>query len=208
MVCRLSHLLNRRRNGFALIPALAAVAVLAAPAASASAASPLTGETLGGTTLTTNGGGVALPSCVRREMADATATFNASGEATGPYPGSFAENQGSANMFDTIMHNQLSYDNLSVPFTITSGTAPDTTTITGTISHSQYSLYPDSTPGFGLLCNGAAVAGLSVNTTATYTATIQAPGQASQAISGQADVFGSLSTKLGGQTSLTASFTG
>ena len=110
-------------------------------------------------------------------MADATATFNASGEATGPYPGSFAENQGSANMFDTIIHNQLSYDNLAVPFTITSGTAPNTTTITGTISHSQYSLYPDSTPGFGLLCNGATVAGLGVNTTGTYTATMQAPGQ-------------------------------
>ena len=47
-----------------------------------------------------------------------------------------------------------------------------------------------------------------MNTTATYTATIQAPGQASQAISGQAQVFGSVSTESGVQTSLTANFTG
>ena len=208
MVCRLSRLLRPRRDGFALILVLGAFALFVAPAASASASSPLTGETLGGTTLTTNGGGVAWPSCVRRELADASATFNASGEATGPYPGSFTENQSSANLFDTIIHNKLSYANLSVPFTITSGTAPNTTTITGTISHAQYSLYPDSTPGFGLLCNGAAVAGLGVNTTGTYTATIQAPGQAPEAISGQAAVFGSLSTEPGVQTSLTASFTG
>ena len=208
MMCRLSPLLRHRRDGFAFIPALAAVAVLAAPAAPALAASPLTGETLGGTATATSGGGVAWPSCIRRLMADASATFNASGEATGPYPGSFAENQGSAKLFDTIIHNQLSYDNLSVPFAITSGTAPDATTITGTISHSQYSLYPDLTAGFGLVCNGAAVAGLSVNTTATYTATIQAPGQGSQTISGEAQVFGSVSTKSGVQTSLTANFTG
>jgi hypothetical protein len=209
MMCRrLSPLLRHRRDGFAFIPALAAVAVLAAPATPALAASPLTGETLGGTATTTSGGGVAWPSCVRRSMAGASATFNASGEATGPYPGSSAENQGSANLFDTIIHNQLSYDNLSVPFAITSGTAPDTTTITGTISHSQSSLYPDFTAGFGLVCNGSAVAGLSVNTTATYTATIQAPGQASQTISGEVQVFGSVSAKSGVQTSLTANFTG
>ncbi len=208
MISHLSRLLRRRRDGLAVIPALAAVAVLAAPSASAWAASPLTGETLGGTTVTTNGGGVAWPSCVRREMADGTASFNASGAATGPYPGSFAENQGSAHMFDSIIHNQLSYANLSVPFTITSGAAPNTTTITGTISHYQYSLYPDFTPGFALLCYGTAVAGLSVNTIGTYTATIQAPGQPSQAISGQAQVSGSFSTKPGVQSSLTASFTG
>jgi hypothetical protein len=206
MTCRLSRCLNPRRHGLALILALAAVAVFAAPAASA--ASPLTGETLGGTTSTTNGGGVAWPSCVRREMADAIAGFNASGEATGPYPGSFAENQASAQMFDSIIHNKLSYANLSVPFTITSGTVPNITTITGTISHSEDSLYPDFTPGFALLCSGTAVAGLSVNTTATYTATIQAAGQASQAISGQAQVFGSLSSKPGVEGSLTATFTG
>ncbi|HYB28102.1 MAG TPA: hypothetical protein VEF89_15905 [Solirubrobacteraceae bacterium] len=203
MVCRLSHLLTPRRNGFALIPALAAVAVLAAPAASASAASPLTGETLAGTATTTNGGGRAIPSCINHGLAGASATFNASGEATGPYPGSFVENQGSASLSETVMHNQLSADSISVPFTITTGA----TTITGTISHSQFSRYPNLN-GFGFLCAGATVVGLSVNTTATYTATIQAPGQTPQAISGQAQVFGSLYTQPGAQTSLTASFTG
>ena len=204
MVCRLSHLLNRRRNGFALIPALAAVAVLAAPAASASAASPLTGETLAGTATTTNGSGAALLSCTNRTVAQASATFNASGEATGPYLGSFVEDQGSANLFETVIHNRVSYDGLSVPFTITSGA----TTITGTISHSQSSLQPILN-GFGFLCGGRAVAGLSVNTSGTYTATIQPPAPAApQAISGQADVFGSLSTQPGVSTGLTASFTG
>jgi hypothetical protein len=208
MVCRLSRLLRPRRDGFALIPALAGVAVLAAPAASALAASPLTGETLAGIATTMNGSASAITSCIHRDVVHASATFNASGEATGPYPGSFVENQGSANLFDTVIHNQASYDGLSVPFTITSGTAPDTTTITGTISHSQSALQPGFLEGFGFVCNGPTVVGLNVNTTATYTATIQAPRQASQAISGQAHVSGSLYTEPGAQTSLTASFTG
>jgi hypothetical protein len=137
-------------------------------------------------------------------MLSASATFNSSGKATGRYPGSSVENQGSANLFDTVMHNQLSSDGLSVPFTITSGT----TTITGKISHGQSSLQPGFLSGFGFLCNGPTIVGLNVNTNATYTATIQAPGQASQAISGQAHVSGSLYTEAGAQTSLTASFTG
>jgi hypothetical protein len=204
MVCRLSRLLRPRRNGFALIPALAAVALLAAPAASALGASPLAGETLAGTATTTNGSGGGFRNCTQRYVFSASATFNASGKATGPYPGLFVENQASASLFETVIHNQLSDDGLSAPFTITSGT----TTITGTISHSQSSLNPGFLEGFGFLCNGPTVVGLNVNTTATYTATIQAPGQASQVISGQAHVGGSLSIKPGVQTSLTASFTG
>ena len=207
MVCRLSRVLRPRRNGFALIPALAAVAVLAAPAASASAASPLTGETLtaSGTATTTNGSAGGFRNCIQRYVLGASATFNASGTATGPYPGPFVETQGSASLFDTVMHNQLSQSALSVPFTITSGT----TTITGTISNYQSSRFPNLGPlgGLGFLCNGPTVVGLNVNATATYTATIQR-GKASQAISGQAHVGGSLSTKPGVQTSLTASFTG
>ena len=158
MVCRLSRLLRPRRNGFALIPALAAVAVLAAPAASASAATPLSGETLTGTATTTNGSVSGFRNCIQRYVVGASATFNASGKAAGPYPGSFVENQGSASLFDTVMHNQLSYDGLSVPFTITSGT----TTITGTISHGQSSLQPGFLEGFGFLCNGPTVVGLNV----------------------------------------------
>jgi hypothetical protein len=208
MACRLSHLFNPLRNGFALIPALAAVAVLAAPAAFASAATPLTGETLMGAVTTTNGSAYGVRNCIQHYMLGASATFNASGKATGPYLGSFVDEQGSASLFDTVIHNQLSYDALSVPFTITSGTAPDTTTITGTISHYQSSLVIGGLWGFGFLCNGPTVVGLSVNATATYTATIQVPGQAPQAISGQAHVSGSLSTQPGAQTSLTDSFTG
>lgn len=203
MVWRLSRRLTLRRSGLALIPALAAVAGLAAPAASASAASPLTGETLAGTATTTSGGGRAIPNCTSHGLAGVGATFNASGEATGPYPGSFVENQGSASLSESVMHNQLSGDSLTVPFTITSGA----TTITGTISHSQSSRYPNLN-GFGFLCNGPTVVGLSVNTAAAYTATIQAPGKTPQAISGQAQVVGDLHTEPGAQGSLTAIFTG
>ena len=206
MVCRLSHRFNPRRNGSALIPALAAAAVLAAPAAPASAATPLTGETLTGAVTTTNGSSSAFRNCSQRYVIRAAATFNSSGNATGPYPGPFVDERGSAGLFDTVIHNQLSQSALTVPFTITSGTA----TITGTITNYQSSRFPNLGPlgGLGFLCNGPTVAGLSVNTTATYTATIQAPGQAPQAISGHAHVSGSLSTQSGAQTTLTDSFTG
>ena len=112
--------------------------------------------------------------------------------------------QGSASLFETVIHNQLSYDSLWVPFTITSGT----TTITGTITHGQTSLNPEPLPGFGFLCNGSAVAGLDVSTTATYTATIEVPGQAPETISGQARVSGSFSAGLSVPPGLRASFTG
>ena len=82
MACRLSHLFHPRRNGFALIPALAAVAVLAAPAASASAATPLTGETLAGAVTTTNGGGGGFRNCIQHYVFSANAAFNASGEGS------------------------------------------------------------------------------------------------------------------------------
>ncbi len=147
MVCRLSHLLTRRRNGFALIPAMAAVVVLAAPAASATAASPLTGETLTGTVTTTSGSASAFRNCSQRYVIRAGATFNSSGNATGPYHGSFVDEQGSAGLFDTVIHNQLSQSGLSVPFTITT---PGNTTITGTISNYQSSRFPNLGPPGGL----------------------------------------------------------
>jgi hypothetical protein len=184
---------------------LAVAAALVAPAASALAASPLTGETLAGSATITSAGGRAVRSCTQRDVASASATFNIpSGTATGPFAGSFVVTQGSASLFETVIHNQLSYDSLSVPFTITSGT----TTIAGTITHGQTSLNPEPLPGFGFLCDGSAVAGLEVNTTATYTATIEVAGQAPEAISGPAHVSGSFSTGLGVQPGLTASFTG
>jgi len=206
MLCPRSHLLNPRRNGFALIPALAAVALFAAPAASASAVTPLTPETLTGAVTTTSGSASAFRNCSQRYVVSASATFNSSGDANGPYPGSFVEGQGSTSLFDTVIHNQLSQSALSVPFTITSGS----TTITGTISNYQYSRFPNLGPlgGLAFLCQGPTVAGLNVNTTASYTATIQLPGQAPQAISGQAQVNGTISTQPGAQTTLTARFTG
>lgn len=207
MLRRLSRLATPRRNGFALILALAAVAVLAAPAASASATTPLTEETLTGPVTTTSGSASAFRNCSQRYVISAGATFNSSGNATGPYPGSFVDEQGSAGLFDTVIHNQLSQSALSVPFTITTS---GNTTITGTISNYQSSRFPNLGPlgGLGFLCSGPTVAGLSVNTTATYSATIEVPGQAPQAISGQAYVSGSLSTQPGAQTTLTDSFTG
>jgi len=84
--------LNPWRKGFALIPALAAVAVLAAPGASASAATPLTGETLTGPATTTSGSVAENVSCIDRiGEVGASATFDASGTATGPYPGGFVD---------------------------------------------------------------------------------------------------------------------
>lgn len=206
MLRRLSRLSTPRRNGFALIPALAAVALFAVPAASASATTPLAEETLTSVVTTTNGSSYGVRNCIQHYMFGASATFNASGNATGPYPGPFVDEQGSAGLFDTVIHNQLSQSALSVPFTITSGN----TTITGTISNYQSSRFPNLGPlgGLGFLCTGPTVAGLSVNTTATYTATIQAPGQAPQAISGQAHVSGSVSIQPGAQTMLTDSFAG
>ena len=207
MVCRLSRLLRPRGDGFVLILALAAVAVLVAPAASASAASPLTGETLGGATLTTNGGGAAWPSCVRREMADATATFNASGEAPDHIPARLRR----IKVLRTC----------STPSSITSSRT--TTSRSRSRSHRAPPRTPPRSPDnqpLPILAVPRLYARLRAplqwgrrrgprrNTTGTYTATMQAPGQASQAISGQAQVFGSLSTKPGVPTSLTASFTG
>ena len=136
-------------------------------------------------------------------MGSASATFNASGHATGPYPGSFLVNQGSAHLFKAIFHNQLSNAGVSVPFTITSGT----TTITGTVSHSLITLNPSFLTGFGFLCNGSTVVGLNVSTSANYTATIQSR-HASQAISGQAHVSGRLLFQSPTDSSLTVSFTG
>ena len=176
MLRRLSRLSTPRGNGFALIPALAAVVVFAAPAAYASAASPLTGETLAATATSTGGSSYGVRNCIQRYTFGANATFNASGHATKPYPGSFVDEQGSASLFDTGIHNQLSQSALLVPFTITT---PGNTTITGTISNYQSSRFPNLGPlgGLGFLCSGPTVAGLSVNTTATYTATIQVPGK-------------------------------
>ena len=206
MVWCLCHFMNRRRMRLALTAVLAVAAAMVAPAGSASAASPLTGETLAVTATTSSGGGAAGPSCTstQRAIATASATFNASGTATGPFGGSTVETQGSASLLETVIHNRVSYDSLSVPFTITSGT----TTITGTITHGQTSLLSIPLPGFGFLCNGSSVVDLQVNTTATYAATIEMPGQAAQDISGQAYFRGILYTQTGAETSLTESFTG
>jgi hypothetical protein len=57
-------------------------------------------------------------------------------------------------------------------------------------------------------CFGATVVGVTVNATATYTATIQASGQGPQTINGNAAVSGSFSTQPGAATSMTDSVIG
>jgi hypothetical protein len=214
MVCRLSHLLNRRRNGFALIPALAAVAALAAPAASASAATPLTGETLTGTATTTSGSLAENVSCIDHiGEVGASATFTASGTASGPYPGGFVDTEGSAGL--SGFKDPPWTLRLNIPFTITSETTTGTTTETTTITGKITNAYPSIGVG-GFICNGSSFAGFDVDTLegvgaldgASYTATITAPGQAAQTVTGHVAVNGSLSIQPNGPGKVTYSFFG
>jgi 5-hydroxyisourate hydrolase-like protein (transthyretin family) len=193
MLRRLSRLLNAPRNGLALIPALAAIALFAAP--SASAATPLTGEALNGTATTTSGQGYG--NCLNRGTVGASANFNASGPATGPYAGKFVEVNGSAGM--SGYRNPPWRLTLGIPFTITSGT----TTITGRITNP----YPWM-GGIGFICNSTSVVGFTAGANwATYTAMITVPGRAPQTINGKVQVIGNFSTQPGAQTSITAKFT-
>ena len=190
MLCRLSRCLNARRPAFAVITALAGIVLLAAP--SALAATPLTGETLAGAGTTTSGQGSG--NCIYRGLVFASANFNASGPATGPYRGQFVAINGGASL--------SGYRNppwrLRVLFTITSGN----TTITGAISNP----YPYGW-GIGPNCNGSAIVGFGANATnSAYTATINVLGQAPQTVNGQVHFTGNFSTQPGAQTSISATF--
>lgn len=100
---------------------------------------------------------------------------------------------------------------LSVPFTITSETTTETTTITGKITNP----YPYGGAG-GFICDGSSFAGFDVDTLegvgafdgASYTATITAPDQAPQTVTGHVAVNGSLSIQPNGPGKVTYSFFG
>lgn len=117
MTCSLSRVLTARCKRSALIRALAAIALFVTLAASASAATPLiiTGEQLSGT-------GTWKP---------VSGTFNVSGTATGPYPGSFIE---SGSFGVSVMRGGGGWYGpawFTATFSITSGGVP---LITGTMS--------------------------------------------------------------------------
>ena len=109
----------------------------------------------------------------------ASATFSASGPATGSYSGTFTETNANVSVSKpTFTSSTLT---LSIPFTISSGS----TTITGTI------INPPPYSGGTILCFGGSfyAGGPIVNANAaTYTATIQSPGQPAQTVSGTAQV--------------------
>jgi hypothetical protein len=119
------------------------LALTLAAVSPAAAVSTLTGESLSGSSSSGNTGG-----CITK-----AATYSVSGEATGPYPGTFSET-GSVGpgFFD-----------FTATFTITSGT----TTITGSKTTAS------STSG-SLGCSST-FAGTTL-TDVAYTATIHAPG--------------------------------
>lgn len=126
-----------------------AIALMAAGVAQAAVA-PLTGETLTGfgSSTTTQCSGI-------NPRSSYTNTYDSSGTATGPYPGTYTE-QGSV----TVKNGRVTA--FAASFTIVSGT----TTVTGTKTLSG---------------GGSGVCGLTGtvtwNNTAVYTATIQTPAE-------------------------------
>jgi hypothetical protein len=111
------------------------------------AAATLTGETLTGTSITTS-------TCTSGN--NFGVDYESSGTATGPYPGTFSES-GTV----TVTNGQVTA--FSASFTIHSGT----TTITGTKSLA---------PGGTGVCHDITGTG-GFNANASYTASIQAPGE-------------------------------
>ena len=130
--------------------------------------------------------------------------FSATGSATGPYPGQFINTNASGGVSGV---QKPGYEQLhvSIPFTITSVTSAGTTTITGTITN------PYPWIGGSYICNGAAaLVGFSAGglaNHATYTATIQAPGQPAQTIGGNVQLRGNFYIQKGVQTTVTETLT-
>jgi hypothetical protein len=107
----------------------------------------------------------------------ARATFTASGPATGSYAGTFTEV--AANVLVSSPTYAYTSTTLTLSITIVSGS----TTINGTITN------PPPYSGGTLSCFGGSffTAGLIANANAaTYTATIQSPGQLAQTVSATA----------------------
>jgi hypothetical protein len=145
-------------------------------------------EVLAGTARTTTGSWYCYGGGVGQTR-NVWVSFNVSGTATGPYPWPFTET-GTASLHGN--YGPFGSGSLNISFKI----ASDTTTITGTSTKTN--LYG------GVYCGGS----IGFNTSsATYTATIQAPGENPQMITGAAAVAGSLYTAPNSQDSLTATLT-
>jgi hypothetical protein len=155
--------------------AVSMMAIAAAGGGIAATAAQAETEVLGATATTFTGGGGGLCS-----KGSGSAMFNATGAATGPYPGAFTETNANAS----VSVNDLTPSStlkLSIPFTISSHSA----TITGMVTN------PSPYSGGALECGGGSfnVAGVLVNpSAAAYTATIQGTGQPARTVSGTADV--------------------
>jgi IPT/TIG domain len=151
-----------------------AMAIAAAGGGIAATAAQAQNEVLTASATTFTGGASGL--CVK---GSATAIFNASGPATGLYPGTFTETNANATVSaPTYTTRTLT---LSIPFTISSGG----TTITGTTTN------PSPYSGGTLLCYTGSFddGGPIVNASAAaYTATIQSNGQPTRTVSGTAQV--------------------
>jgi hypothetical protein len=167
---------------------LATTTVLLALSAVLDGAARAQSEVLAGTATTTSGSWSCIGGGVGQQRS-ASAAFKASGTATGPYPGPFQE-AGTVSLHGN--YGPLGLGQGEVAFTITSNTA----TITGTIARN---------PFYGFIYCGAT---LTFNTSsASYSATIQAPGRAAQTISGPAQLAGDLSTHPKTPGSVTATLT-
>jgi hypothetical protein len=155
-----------------LAVAVSAMALVAANGGTAAPAAQAQNEVLQATTTTFNAGGIGW--CFK---GSASATFSASGPATGAYPGAFTETNATVRVSaPTFTSRTLA---LSIPFTIRSGS----TTITGAITN------PPPYSGGTLLCSNFFAAGPIVNAgAAAYTATIQSKGLPGQTVSGTAQV--------------------
>jgi hypothetical protein len=124
-MARVSQTLTARVGRFLLVPAMIAIVLLAATAPRALAANSLSGEGLTGTGKST--GGSTSGGCPNRARESGSMGFSASGTATGPYPGSFAET-GSFSL--SGIRNPPWTIHFSATFTINSGN----TKITGSFA--------------------------------------------------------------------------
>ena len=184
MSLRVFDALSLRRRGCAAIPVLAAIVFLAA-AQSALAATSLTGEALTGNGPST--GGSTFGSCPNRGSESGSVGFNvASGTATAPYAGNFAE---SGSFSVSGYRNPPWRVTFSANFTIKSGS----TTITGTFATPMYAWWQ-----VGFICNSSGgVSGYSVSGRANYTAVING-----QTYHGTASVGGTFYKTVGAQDSI------
>jgi hypothetical protein len=150
-------------------------------------------EVLQGTATTISGQAAGV--CGSPLSKSVSAKFDAAGPASGPYSGAFTETNatGGVSGWQRPLYEQL---RVSIPFTIGSGT----TTITGTITN------PYPWVGGSFICNGSALVGFTMGAyanNATYTATIERPGQLPQTISGNAQLRGNFYIQPGGDTTVT-----